>query len=163
MGSGVIGLRPSGSLYEYGQVQRIVMGMNMLTGATIWGVAGATEEELAKAEVYGGLINAIHAEFWAIPLCLGAAVHLIGQVVNGDKRLRPWVTPMWRLIGSLVCFAVLSAFTLGGLFAPLALFTTVHFVQSFVFSGLVFWFVLLAIKDLRAGLGARGALCRQKI
>lgn len=150
-------VRPSRSLYEYGQAQRFFMLMNMITGAAIWFLAGLTEKPLATLDEYGSFINALSAEVWAIPLCMGAALHLIGQVVNGDKRLRPWVTPLWRLIGSVLVFAVMAAFTFGGLSAPLALWSGVHFVQSGIFAMIGGWIVWLAIGDLIAGIRRRKA------
>lgn len=148
----MMGNKPSKSLYEYGQFQRVIMIINLITGAAIWAIAGLTKEELAPIEEYGSFINQMHAEVWAIPLCLGAALHLIGQVVNGDTRLRPWVTPLWRLIGAIVVFGVMAAFTYGGLYAPLALWTAVHFIQSLIFSIIAVWFVQMACSDFRHGL-----------
>ena len=148
----MIGHRPSQSLYQYGQVQRVVMLLNLITGASIWAVAGLIEGDFATADAYGDLIVAVDAEIWAMPLALGAAGHLVGQVVNGDPRLRPWVTPLWRFVGSLMCAVVMIGFTIGGLFAPMALFTTVHFIQSFVFSLVCLWFMWLAGVDLLAGI-----------
>lgn len=143
---------PSRSLVKCGQMQRLVMILNLITGASVWAVAGMRDSELATREIYGPIINATYAEVWAIPLCLGAALHLMGQVVNGDGRLAPYWTPLWRLIGSALCFAVMATFTIGGLYAPIALYTTVHFVQSAIFSVVCGWFCLLAWEDVVSGL-----------
>lgn len=149
--------QPSQSLIRYGETQRFFMFINMITGASIWGIAGMTTEPLATIDEYGAFINSVHAEIWAIPLCLGAALHLIGGVVNGDRRLSPWVTPLWRLIGSVLVFCVMAAFTYGGLGAPFALWSAVHFIQSGLFAAIGAWVVWLAVGDFMAGVSMREA------
>ena len=148
----------SKSLKDYGQIQRLVMFLNLVTSTSVWAMAGILERDLASVSDYGGMITAIKAEWWAVPMCIGASIHLIGQVVNGDPRLPPWVTPIWRLIGSFLCAAVLIAFAIGGLFAPVALYTTVHFVQSFVMGLFCVWFIWLSLGDLQIGFQTRRAV-----
>lgn len=144
----------SQSLRDFGQVQRLVMLINLMTGCVLWAAAGLMKAPLAVDEDYGDFISGIDAELWAMPMAIGAALHILGQAVNGDRRLSPWVTPTWRLIGATICTLVLIAFFMGGfLMAPLQLFTLLHFMQSAVFGGLCIWFVWMAVKDLRGALG----------
>lgn len=129
-----------------------MMIINLITGLSIWGAAGLMSDPLAEISHYGPLIASIHAETWAVPLSIGAALHLFGQVVNGDPRLSAWVTPAWRLVGAILCFGVMALFCLGGFFVEIKLFTVIHFIQSFVVSVICAWFVALAWSDLRAAL-----------
>ena len=139
----------SRSLRTYGQAQRLLMMMNLITGAAIWAAAGLLEHPMASPEIYGAFINGVTAEWWSIPLVIGASIHLLGQVINGDDRLPAWFTPAWRLVGALLCASVMIAFTYGGLFASPKLFTIIHFIQAFFTAGLSTWCVYLAWTDLR--------------
>ena len=142
----------SRSLLDYGQAQRLMMLINLITGASIWAVAGVLSTPLAEETSYGELISAVKAEWWAIPLTLGSAIHLLGQVVNGDPFFSPWVTPLWRLLGSIVCTGVMATFVAGSAYAAPELFVIIHFVQSFVVGIICCWFALLALGDLKEGL-----------
>lgn len=143
----------SKSLQEHGSGQRLFMIINFVTGMTIWIVARLTDDPLAEVNEYGPIINSLSAEWWAVPLSLGATIHLVGQVVNGDPRLEAWVTPLMRLLGSIICLIVMATFVFGGLYAPSTeLFVLVHFIQTVMVGGICFWFSILAWDDLKAGI-----------
>ncbi|QNN99766.1 hypothetical protein P67b_00007 [Ruegeria phage Tedan] len=142
----------STSLREYGQAQRLLMILNFVTGTAIWAVAGLLRSPLADPHTYGQIISAIHAEWWAAPLSIGAAMHLLGQVANGDPRLPAYLSPLWRFIGAWLCFLVMTAFVVGGLHAPPKLFTVVHYIQSTFVGLLCLWCIVMGWQDLRAGI-----------
>lgn len=153
----------SKSLKEYGQFQRTVMLFNMVTGATIWAAARLIRSEVAPEGVYGGFINHMPAEVWAIPLLFGAALWLVGSVVNGSKRWKPWVTPSWRLLGAILCTLVMAMFAGGCIYGftqgvEPELFVIVQTVQSFAFGAAGLSSCRMAYSDLKAGLrNGRGA------
>ena len=147
----------SRSLKEYGALQRSIMLLNLLTGTTIWSAARFMESELATDDSYGSFINSLHAEWWAVPLTFGATIHIVGQVVNGDRRLKQWVTPLWRMIGSVLVTLVMVTFSAGCIYAfntgtPPELFVLVQTAQSFAFAVLGMWFFGMAYSDLKAGI-----------
>ena len=73
--------RPSQSLRKHGSVQRVFVFAAIVFASIVW----LTGEHLVS---FG--------------LMIGAALHLSGQCVNGDRRLAPWVTPAWRMAASLI-------------------------------------------------------------
>lgn len=151
------GAPASKSLREYGQLQRTIMLINLLTGTTIWAAARLLHTELASDADYGTFINAVKAEWWAVPLTMGATIHIVGQIVNGDRRLAQWSTPAWRLLGAALCTMVMATFAFGCVYAlstgiEAKLFVLVHTMQSVAFTMLGAWFCGMAYTDLKAGL-----------
>ena len=136
--------QPSKSLYKYGPVQRIFMVVNLMVGSLIWGLAATLRGPLA--DFCTELLIRV-PEVWAIPLSLGAALHLVGQVINGDRRLPPWITPLWRLVGAMMCFIALGLFLVTALQTSNDIFKIAHVTQSLILGGIGAWVVTLGASD----------------
>jgi len=141
----------SRSLHDYGQLQRAIMLMIMLGGTYYWSLARYHTGPILSETEYGPFILSFSAEFWSIPLALGGAVHLLAQVVNGDPRLKPWITPAVRLLASIVVAGNMIMFSYGGLLAPV---WGPFFAYTFMGAVLVLWFAFLAAGDFVRGLGS---------
>lgn len=141
----------SQSLRDFGQYQKGFMIMSLFGGLWFWTLARMVDGPVLQVEAYGPFIMGVRAEVWAIPLALGSALSLMGQVVNGDPRICPWVTPSWRLVGALVVFLDMALFAVGGFYAPTY---QPIFAYSVFGAGACLWFVKLALGDLMRGLGA---------
>ena len=46
--------------------------------------------------------NLTHTSIYDNLMFTGAAMHIVGHAVNGDRGLPPWFTPLVRLAGSLI-------------------------------------------------------------
>ena len=143
-------VRPaSQSLREYGQYQRGFMMLVFLVSGLYWALARYADSSVFDASQYGPFIMYFYAETWLAPIFFASGAHLLAQVVNGDPRLHPAVTPSVRMVSAFVVAADMVLFAIGGLWAP-------YFDLYFAYTGAVglisLWFAWLGFGDLRRGL-----------
>lgn len=149
----------SKSLRDYGQYQRLIMVLIFAVSTVYWGLARYYDDPVMGDGEFGPFVMQFKAEIWLAPLSIGAATHLIAQVINGDARLRPWITPFVRTISAAVCAADLLVFSYGGLLAP---YFGLYFAYSFAAGILALWFAWLGWGDFKRGIiVGRGANGRQ--
>ena len=139
----------SQSLHNYGQYQRGLMLLIFIVSGIYWAIARYVDTPVFDEFQYGPFIMAVKAEIWLMPIFFASGVHLIGQVVNGDPRLQPWVTPSIRAISALVVSLDMLLFAYGGLYAP-------NYDLYFAYTGAVgwvtTWFFWMGANDLRRAL-----------
>jgi hypothetical protein len=145
----------SQSLRDYGQYQRGAMLMVFCVSGIYWSLARYVDAPVFDQDQYGWLIMSVTAETWLAPLFFASGAHLVAQVINGDPRLPPLVTPIIRMVSATVVAADLMLFAVGGMFAP-------YYDLYFAYSGAVglvsLWFAWLGFCDVKRGLQvARGA------
>lgn len=133
----------------WGPTQLLMSMLMFATGASVIAFAQVSADPLVSSE-YGTVVNAIWAEVWAAPLAIGPALHIIGAVINGHPRLRPWVTPMLRALGCAITFGGLWAFVI-------AVFAGGGSAQASVLHSMIWsipyaWFWWLAITDFAKGI-----------
>jgi len=131
----------SKNVRRYGQYQ---LGASAIVG---WGAAQFTYIALTNDTImmspdsYGSWVTHFQAEWWSIPILLASIMHVMGVKINGCWR---W-SPLIRLIGCLVNFALFMAFIIGSGHSTLG-DPMVAFGSGFAI--LYVWFIMLNIGDL---------------
>lgn len=143
-------MRPSSqSLRDFGQYQRMLMLVFFIVSGPYFAIARYAEAPIFTVNSHGSFILQFSAEMWVAPVFFGSAVHLVAQVVNGDHRLQPWITPFFRMVSALVVGVNRLAYSYGGSFAEVF---APDFAYSLVGGILCMWFALLGWQDMRRGL-----------
>lgn len=137
--------RPSSkSLREFGQYQRGFMVLIFIVSGFYWALARYTDGPVFDVSQYGPFVMAVSAELWLAPIFFASGAHLLAQVVNGDPRLNPMVTPFVRMVSAFVISLDMFLFAYGGTYAP-------YYGLYFAYTGAVgvvnFWFFWLGAGD----------------
>lgn len=143
-------VRPTSlSLRDYGQYQRGFMLIVFIISGVYWSLARYMHDPVFNQDQYGWFVMSVSAETWLAPIFFASGAHLVAQVINGDPRLPPLLTPLVRVVAALVVAIDLLLFAFGGLFAP-------YFDLYFAYTGAVglisLWFAWLGLGDVKRGL-----------
>lgn len=131
----------SKNVREYGHHQLMIAFIQAWGSAYFTFFALSTDTIMMSPDVYGEWVTGFQAEYWSIPLLIGALIHIAGVKINGSWR---W-SPALRVFGSVVISCMLSMFVYGSGTAPLG-DPIVAFSSGF--ACIYFWFTLLNIGDL---------------
>ena len=129
--------RPSQSLRDYGIFQRLFMLICLITGGLVW-----------TFEPYNAS---------GIAMTIGSAIHICAHIINGDRRFTPWLSPLWRLIGSVMVAAAIPGLALKAIMilAIIGGMGIITFSFQVIAIMAMFWslaVVAMAVMDLRSGI-----------
>jgi hypothetical protein len=100
----------SRNLRRHGDSQTVVQLAFLGMSVAFWAAAKLRDAPVMDERIYGKIVGAYPAEWWAASIMIASTVYLAGIIINGSWR---WSAGL-RLLGAVWHGLTLSLFTYGG-------------------------------------------------